>query len=252
MTQRDPSHPYWTHGFASGMQAMTAEEAHGFLAELQDIEATQDALYDDGWTTRDYRPWDHPDHPLADWAMSIVMHPGVRAVASSILGPELLVRNADVFVKNPKTRRGIGWHQDTAEQGSETDGMMTMWLGLTASTVENGCLKFIPGSHIGEIPHGPKDKFTLTLNQQALAHLDVANAAFNVMTPGQCSAHHIRMVHASDANRTRERRVGFVIRWMTPEVSAAVCESGTAYVAQGSRTGPGIQAKPHFPMTWTG
>jgi len=45
------------------------------------------------------------------------------------------------------------WHQDRAVTLEEADRtrMVTVWLAVTDATVENGCLKVIPGSHRGEM-----------------------------------------------------------------------------------------------------
>jgi ectoine hydroxylase-related dioxygenase (phytanoyl-CoA dioxygenase family) len=149
-------------------------------------------------------------------------------------------------------RRGIGWHIDTAERGEDTNGMLTAWLGLTASTKQNGCLAFSAGSHDIEIPGGPKDKYTLTLTREAQSHLDPAATVLNEMAPGMASLHHFRMIHASGPNRSDARRVGFVVRYMRPDVSQATAESGQATLVRGSDRVGNFSLKPRFPMTWTG
>ena len=62
-------------------------------------------------------------------------------------GPDLLLRNYDVFTKIGASRLAINWHTDTGHLGRSTDGMLTLWLALTPSTRRNGAMQFVKGSH---------------------------------------------------------------------------------------------------------
>lgn len=242
---------FWDRGYVSRIPILSPDEAATQFAELERREAAAVEAGGGTWEPRDYRPWEHDEHPLWDWADALVRHPVLLDAVESILGPDILVRNADVFVKNAKVRRGIGWHTDTAEKGADADRMLTVWLGLTPSTVKNGCLRFSAGTHRIDIPHGPTDKHHLTLNKQAVAHLDPEATVHNVMMPGEASFHHFRTVHGSGPNRTRERRVGFVVRYMSPEITPETAESGVATLVRGEDTTGNFMLKERFPMTWT-
>ena len=57
----------------------------------------------------------------------------------------------------------VDWHQDNGVILPEADEstILTVWLPLNDSTIENGCLQVIPGSHrAGLEPHCPSDKGT--------------------------------------------------------------------------------------------
>ncbi|RME96520.1 MAG: phytanoyl-CoA dioxygenase, partial [Alphaproteobacteria bacterium] len=57
------------------------------------------------------------------------------------------------------------------------------------------------------------------------------------LQPGEISIHHIRTVHASKPNRSNDRRIGYAIRYITPDVeqinapddSAVLCRGTDAY-----------------------
>ena len=54
-----------------------------------------------------------------------------------------------LLAKRPaKTDAVFAWHQDLAYWPVTPDTRTaTMWLALDDSTVENGCMRFVPGSH---------------------------------------------------------------------------------------------------------
>lgn len=242
---------FWQNGFVTRIPALTPDEARERLEAFEAIEAAEIARGGGAWTQRDYRPWEQDDHPLRAWLDSLARHPRVLDAVESILGPDLLLRNADVFLKEPGNPRGIGWHLDTARRGPEVDGLVTVWLGLTASTRENGGLLYAAGSHRIDIPGGPKDRFTLTLTREASATLDPSRTHVNEMEPGMCSIHHFGLVHASGPNRTANRRLGFVGRYMATSVDPAVAESGAATLVRGTDSHRRFALKDRFPMTFT-
>ena len=51
------------------------------------------------------------------------------------------------FIKESKSSTFVSWHQDGNYWGLSSNEVTTAWLALTPSTVLNGCVKMIPGSH---------------------------------------------------------------------------------------------------------
>lgn len=243
---------YWREGYVHRIPVMSAEEAAAYLSRFEAIEAAEVARLGGPWTQRDYRPWDMPDHPLRAWLDELARHPAILDVVTSLLGPDILVRNCDVFLKEPGHPRGIGWHVDTAVRDPDADRLLTVWLGLTPATRENGSLLYAAGSHRLTLPDPPKDNRSLTLTKEAQAALDPARTVVNAMEPGMMSAHHFGLVHSSGPNRTRARRVAFVGRYMAPAISAATAESGIATLVRGTDTYGHFALRDRFPMSFTG
>lgn len=78
-------------------------------------------------------------------------------VARAVGGPGTLV-NAFLWAKPPVVGSAKPWHQDMAfappDFGAEEHGVVTVWIALEPATPRNGCLEFIPGSHLlGPLAH---------------------------------------------------------------------------------------------------
>ncbi|MFD5008116.1 phytanoyl-CoA dioxygenase family protein [Streptomyces mutabilis] len=78
-------------------------------------------------------------------------------VAGAAGSPGTLV-NAFLWAKPPVVGSAKPWHQDIAfappSFGAEEHGIVTIWIALEPATRANGCLEFIPGSHLlGLFPH---------------------------------------------------------------------------------------------------
>jgi ectoine hydroxylase-related dioxygenase (phytanoyl-CoA dioxygenase family) len=85
------------------------------------------------------------------------------------------------------------------------------------STVENGCLRVIPGSHRDRtlLPHLREDRDDVVLNQRTDDGVfDAASAVDIELEPGEMSMHDVYMIHGSNPNRSPKRRAGVAIRYM--------------------------------------
>lgn len=87
-----------------------------------------------------------------------VMRREIVDKVEDILGPDLICWRSEMFPKYPGDE-GTDWHQaDTFAHASgkpqiiwphneNFGGAITVWTALTDATIENGCLRFMPGTH---------------------------------------------------------------------------------------------------------
>ncbi len=144
---------------------------------------------------------------------------GSRAFLDLARDPEIveLVWGCHVFCKPAAEGYETPWHQDGHYWPIRPLANCTVWVALEESTVENGCLRVIPRSHIGKQlhPHLHEDRTDLTLNQSmAKGTFDEASAVDLELQPGQMSLHDVYMIHGAKANSSGKRRTGVALRYM--------------------------------------
>lgn len=124
----------------------------------------------------------------------IASKPAILDQVASILGPNLLLYSAELFIKEARTEAFVSWHQDLTYWGlGETDQEVTAWIALSEASVDAGCMRFIPGSHKKHII-SHSDSFAganlLSRGQVVDATIDESDAVHVSLRPGQFSLHH--------------------------------------------------------------
>ena len=75
-------------------------------------------------------------------------------VVAQLIGDDIILRGSALFCKSTFTGKATPWHQDAQYWPIRPLETCTVWIAIDASTVENGCLEVIPGSHrLGRVDH---------------------------------------------------------------------------------------------------
>ncbi|MDQ3803215.1 MAG: phytanoyl-CoA dioxygenase family protein [Acidobacteriota bacterium] len=198
-------------GFLHSIPILSEEEARHYRAE---VEKTCQAL--GGHVTRLDAP-----HLFFRWAWELSTHPRLLDCLEQLLGPDILLKSSRVFYKYGRSASFVGWHQDGITEGLEDARVPAVWLGLTAATVENGCLRVVPRSHrLGLVPHANRPDADNLTTEGLTAQTEIASPHDLVMRPGEMSLHHPLVLHASNPNRSAESRIGFSATYSTPALAA--------------------------------
>ncbi len=174
-------------------------------------------------------------HLYFRWAYDLATHPRVLDAVEDVLGPDILIWTVSIFPKHAHDPAYISWHQDGTYWGLTSTQVATAWIALTDSTVENGCMRVVAGSHKRPIlPH--KETWAknnlLSRGQEVQVEVREEDATDVVLASGEMSLHHVNIIHGSNPNRSDGRRVGFAVRFIIPEV-AQIGERLTAVLARG-------------------
>lgn len=183
-------------------------------------------------------PWEEEEHPLLDFARPLARHPVLTAIAGELLGPHLLLRNCDIFVKSPPsgplpptgsvTRNGpIDWHRDDPFCPA-ADGMLTVWLALSDVTGESGPVRYQLGSHRVGTPSTSLSRGSFSPNPQIAADLAKLPVEAAGLRAGEVIVHHANVVHGSDTNQSPSERIGVALRYLAPDVPKDAAGCGAA------------------------
>ncbi len=138
-------------------------------------------------------------------------------MVEQLIGPDFILWGMTIFGKPARVGKATPWHQDGDYYPIEPLETLTVWISLDGSTPEQGCMKYIPGSHRDRRLYSHhfehRDDYTLA---QVIDddQVDLGLARDIVLEPGQISLHDVYLVHGSEANRSERRRMGLVLRIM--------------------------------------
>jgi len=124
-------------GRRGGFTGIVFENKARDLLPTLPLENRLDAVRKFGWFV-DYEPRLH----------ALAHHPKLLAMISRILGDTPFLFQDMALIKPPKIGREKPWHQDHAyfdlPLGTRVVGV---WIALDEATVENGCMRVLPGQH---------------------------------------------------------------------------------------------------------
>jgi ectoine hydroxylase-related dioxygenase (phytanoyl-CoA dioxygenase family) len=108
--------------------------------------------------------------------------------------------------------------------------IVTAWVALTPSGVDNGCMRVLPGSHKTRLPH--IETFArgnmLSHGQAASVEVRPGDSVDLLLKPGEMSLHHSLTVHGSEPNRASYPRIGFAIRYTAAHIHQRKSDGGGA------------------------
>lgn len=158
-------------------------------------------------------------HLSFKWAYDLCTHIRVLDAVEQIIGPDILVHSSTLFSKHP-SESFVSWHQDSFYWHLSRPQLVSAWISLSDSTVENGCMRFQLGTHLSVLDHteNRRPDNMLGTGSTVKTSFDESCAVDVVLRAGEMSLHHAHLVHGSNPNRSNAKRVGFVVRYVAPEV----------------------------------
>lgn len=134
-------------------------------------------------------------------------------LAGYFLEDDIVPRGVELFGKAPRIGNETPAHQDGYYFMLEPPTAMTFWIALDRADEENGCIRYINGSHAkGLRPHSMSEVLGFSQGIVDFGPEDLAMEEAAVVEPGDVIAHHCMVVHRTDANRSNKlrRALGFV------------------------------------------
>lgn len=138
-----------------------------------------------------------------------VRHPKWTALATALVGEPVASDQPEWFNKPPGTNHVTPPHQDNYYFCLAPSNVVTIWLALDTVDAENGCLRYVDGSHQrGFRTHAKSKILGFSQGITDYSHEDFTREVAILLQPGDAVAHHGMTIHRADANlsATRHRR----------------------------------------------
>ena len=221
---------YERDGFLFPIDVYTRQAAEQLSRKLEEMEATVGHELQQKYRIKAHLPF--------PWLCDVVRNESLLDAVEDIIGPNILCWGASFFAKKAHDPRYISWHTDSFYYGFEPPETLSAWVSFNDSTVESGCVRYIPGSH--KWP-SPQHEFkphpnNLAGDGRTVVGLDESHAVDAILKAGQVVFHHESVIHSSGPNKANHPRVGFVIHYIAPHVRDRLVEKPTAMLVRGTDT----------------
>lgn len=155
----------------------------------------------------------------AEW-YSLISNPALVNIAESLLGQGIAHFYSRYFAKKPNVGREVPWHQDGAYYPLDPIKLCTLWVSLTESTLDNGCLKVIPGTHKFDLHkiQETDNKNSILKRVMDTTGLDTSEVVNIITSPGDVVIIHPNLMHSSEINTSTDWRIGLAIRYIPTSV----------------------------------
>ena len=197
---------FGTDGYVSPIRIYTEDECDAFRAAAEAFEAARPG--DAAWA------FDIKANLLFDWVYEFSTKPRMLDLVEDLIGPDILLTDAIFRLKDPGSSTHYGWHQDAAR--IEVDPpFLIAYLAIGEATLDNGCLRVIPGSHGRIEPFG----FVSYGKRQVarVKHVDESRAVDLVLRKGEVGIFNCNTIHGSGQNRSSERRFALINDYSRPD-----------------------------------
>lgn len=216
---------YRRDGFYFPVRILETVEAADHRVRLEEIEAKHGPMH--------YRS---KPYLLMKSAAEIARNPVLLDTVEDLLGPDILLWDSAYVIKEPHNTKYISWHQDLTYWGLNGEELVTVWVALSPTTVESGCMKMLPGSHIeGQYAHHDThgEDNILHRGQELDMTVDEEKAVSIELQPGEASLHHGWVAHASHPNYSDDRRIGLSLQYLTPRMRQKHTDRESALLVRG-------------------
>lgn len=140
-------------------------------------------------------------------------------IVAPFIGQNIALFAAHYIAKAPHKGQPVLWHQDGSYWPLEPMEVITIWLAATDSSVDNGCMRIIPGTQNQKLltlremqkTDGQSDVLGYGIDPRTL---DESKAVDIELQPGDVSIHHPNVIHGSNANNSPRWRKGLTLRYI--------------------------------------
>ncbi len=150
-----------------------------------------------------------------------VQNPELVSLLRELMGVDPLLCTDQIFMKPPRFGSAKPYHQDNAYfLCTPADHVITAWIALDDVDEENGCLRYIDGSHReGILPHDPVPGEPHNMAPRPEL-IDLKRESLAIVKKGGVVFHHGGTLHTSHRNESDRWRRAYATHWVAADVTS--------------------------------
>lgn len=214
-------------GYLPARPVLSADEARALRQRLEDFEARLNGPLRGSNRFK--------SHLLLKGFADLIRTPRILDMVEDLIGPDIMVWSTDWWIKEARSPTFVSWHQDSQYWGLDTTRLMTVWVALSDSTEQSGCMRVLPGSHLGpDLPHTETyHEDNMLTRGQSIECIDEEQAVNLEAPAGHATMFAFRIAHASHPNQSDDRRIGYAIRYIPPDARQTLSDKDAAALVRG-------------------
>ncbi|MCE9613547.1 MAG: phytanoyl-CoA dioxygenase family protein [Lentisphaerae bacterium] len=215
---------YRANGYLGGVRVLTDNQLEVLRAELERLMKPDHPgrdLFHEYHVNESGQPGRILFHALGAWRIEPSFHdllwnPAVLVPASQLLGGAIRLWHDQLFCKPPHHGGVVPWHQDYSYwTRTKPPNHLTCWIALDDSTLANGCVHYIPGSHRWRLLPTPEGRVGAPMEAILSVLTEDERHRFKPVPvevrKGECIFHHGLSLHGSYENNTDTPRRATVV-----------------------------------------
>ena len=217
-------------GFYFPIPGVSARQAAGYRRQLKAFEAANGGALKGSNRFK--------THLLFKWLADLIRAPHILDTVEDLIGPDILCWTTHWFIKDAASPDYVSWHQDNNYWGLDTKNLVSVWVALSPATIESGCMRMLPGSHLNPpMPHVDTcAEHNMLTRGQTILDVDESKAVNVELKTGDAALFAYEIAHASHPNRSDGRRIAVVLRYMPPSTRQVLAEWDSAALVRGQDT----------------
>jgi len=202
---------YDRDGFVTVRQLLSPEEFSELTRELdryiRDVVPTlpdADAFYVDKSRPDTLKQMQHMQ--VDSFFRDYTTQPKWIELATALVGEKVVCEYPEWFNKPPGADAPTPPHQDNYYFCLKPPNVLTMWMALDRVNEENGCVRYVRGSHLKGIrSHGRSSILGFSQGIQDYGDADRELEVPTDLQPGDVIVHHGNTIHLASPNRAQDR-----------------------------------------------
>lgn len=153
----------------------------------------------------------------------------VLALARMLMGGDMEIDFDMLINKAPHTQQATPWHQDAAYWIDMPDKRaLSCWIALDDATIDNGCMWYVPGSHLKPL----RQHQQIVQGGPLICECSESEGLAVPLKAGEGTFHHGRTLHYSRGNVTSGQRRAIIINCRPEAMIAYERERGFDHLGE--------------------